>query len=166
VNTARPATSIYIASPEGETGKSTIALGILHRLSALVPKVGVFRPIARREDTDYVLELLLAQSNAGLSYADCVGVTYQRMHADPEAAIADSVDRYLGVAERCVAAESVDFLLDVLARVRGRIEAHMPPAQGASVLAFFARACHLTRSSASRLLTLSSLLCFCSFFVT
>ncbi|MEI6700039.1 MAG: phosphate acetyltransferase, partial [Mycobacteriaceae bacterium] len=70
-------TSIYVASPEGETGKSTIALGILHRLTAMVPRVGVFRPIARREDTDYILELLLAQSNAGLTYAECVGVTYQ-----------------------------------------------------------------------------------------
>ena len=27
------ATTIYIASPEGDTGKSTIALGILHRLT-------------------------------------------------------------------------------------------------------------------------------------
>ena len=59
----RPTRSIYIASPEGETGKSTIALGILHRLTAKVPRVGVFRPIARREDTDYILELLLAQSS-------------------------------------------------------------------------------------------------------
>ena len=46
------ATSIYIASPEGETGKSTIALGVLHRLTAMVPKVGVFRPITRREERD------------------------------------------------------------------------------------------------------------------
>ena len=59
--------SIYVASPEGETGKSTIALGIVHRLSAVVPRVGVFRPIARRENTDYILELLLASSSAGAS---------------------------------------------------------------------------------------------------
>ena len=39
--------AIYIASPEGDTGKSTIALGILHRLAATVAKVGVFRPITR-----------------------------------------------------------------------------------------------------------------------
>ena len=38
------ATAIYVASPEGDTGKSTIALGILHRLAATVAKVGVFRP--------------------------------------------------------------------------------------------------------------------------
>ncbi|MBU3749584.1 MAG: phosphate acetyltransferase, partial [Mycobacterium sp.] len=94
-------TSIYVASPEGETGKSTIALGLVNRLAALVPKVGVFRPITRREERDYVLELLLAQSNAGLSYDDCVGVNYQRLHEDCEGAIADIVDRYHAVASRC-----------------------------------------------------------------
>ena len=53
--------AIYVASPEGDTGKSTIALGILHRLAATVAKVGVFRPITRLgEDRDYILELLLA----------------------------------------------------------------------------------------------------------
>ncbi|HCA52990.1 MAG TPA: hypothetical protein DEP24_08960, partial [Mycobacterium sp.] len=48
VTSGRPAEgpiSIYVASPEGETGKSTIALGIVHRLAAMVPRVGVFRPI-------------------------------------------------------------------------------------------------------------------------
>ena len=48
-------TSIYIASPEGDTGKSTVALGILHRLTAMVPRAGVFRPITRRENRDYIL---------------------------------------------------------------------------------------------------------------
>ncbi len=94
-------TAIYVASPEGETGKSTVALGLVARLSALVPKVGVFRPITRREDRDYILELLMAQSDAGLTYEECVGVTYQRLHEDTEGAIADIVDRYHAVADRC-----------------------------------------------------------------
>ncbi len=97
----RTATAIYVASPEGDTGKSTVALGILHRLTATVPKVGVFRPITRREDRDYILELLLAHSNAGLAYDDCVGVSYQRLHEDPDGAIADIVDRYHAMAARC-----------------------------------------------------------------
>lgn len=96
------ATAIYIASPEGDTGKSTIALGILHRLAATVPRVGVFRPITRLgEDRDYILELLLAGTTAGLSYDDCVGVSYQQVHEDPDVAIADIVDRFHRVAERC-----------------------------------------------------------------
>ena len=95
-------TAIYVASPEGDTGKSTIALGILHRLAATVAKVGVFRPITRLgEDRDYILELLLAQATAGLPYEDCVGVSYQRLHEDPDSAIGDIVDRYHRVADQC-----------------------------------------------------------------
>ncbi|RDH74035.1 phosphate acetyltransferase [Mycolicibacterium moriokaense] len=107
--------AIYVASPEGDTGKSTIALGILHRLAANVAKVGVFRPITRRpagqersdsgdirgEDRDYILELLLAHTTAGLSYEQCVGVSYQQLHDDPDAAIGDIVDRYHEVADQC-----------------------------------------------------------------
>ncbi|OBB50304.1 phosphate acetyltransferase [Mycolicibacterium fortuitum] len=96
------ATAIYIASPEGDTGKSTIALGILHRLAATVPRVGVFRPITRLgEDRDYILELLLASATAGLSYDECVGVSYQQVHEDPDVAIAEIVDRFHRVAEQC-----------------------------------------------------------------
>ncbi len=95
-------TAIYIASPEGDTGKSTIALGILHRLAATVAKVGVFRPITRLgEDRDYILELLLPQTTAGLPYEDCVGVSYQQLHEDPDAALGDIVDRYHHVADQC-----------------------------------------------------------------
>ena len=94
--------AIYVASPEGDTGKSTIALGILHRLAATVAKVGVFRPITRLgEDRDYILDLLLAHTTAGLSYEQCVGVSYQQLHDDPDAAIADIVDRFHEVADRC-----------------------------------------------------------------
>ncbi|MFN3005845.1 phosphate acetyltransferase [Mycolicibacterium wolinskyi] len=96
------ATAIYIASPEGDTGKSTIALGILHRLAATVPKVGVFRPITRLgEDRDYILELLLAGTTAGLAYEECVGVGYQQVHEDPDAAITEIVDRFHRVADQC-----------------------------------------------------------------
>ncbi|MDY6811579.1 MAG: AAA family ATPase, partial [Actinomycetota bacterium] len=38
--------SIYLASAEGDTGKSTIALGLLSLLSARGGRVGVFRPIS------------------------------------------------------------------------------------------------------------------------
>jgi phosphate acetyltransferase len=94
--------AIYIAAPEPETGKSTVALGLLHRLTATVAKVGVFRPITRLgEDRDYILELLLEHTTAGLSYEQCVGVTYQQLHADSDAAIASIVDSYHAVAEAC-----------------------------------------------------------------
>ena len=97
-----PVTAIYVASPEGDTGKSTIALGILHRLATTVAKVGVFRPITRLgEERDYILELLLAHTTVGLPYEDCVGAGYQQLHEDPDTAIADIVDRFHRVADQC-----------------------------------------------------------------
>ncbi|WP_174523786.1 phosphate acetyltransferase [Mycolicibacterium novocastrense] len=98
----KPVSAVYVASPEGDTGKSTVALGILHRLTATVAKVGVFRPITRLgEDSDYILELLLDHTTAGLSYDDCVGVGYEQLHEDPDAALAEIVDRYHRVADQC-----------------------------------------------------------------
>ena len=95
-------TAIYVASPEGDTGKSTIALGILHRLAATVARVGVFRPITRLGETrDYILDLLLPQTTAGLSYEQCVGVSYQQLHEDPDGAIAEIVNRFHAVADQC-----------------------------------------------------------------
>jgi phosphate acetyltransferase len=100
--TAPAISAIYIASPEGDTGKSTIALGILHRLASTVARVGVFRPITRMgEDRDYILDLLIAHTTAGLEYDECVGVGYQQLHEDPDSALADIVDRYHQVAEKC-----------------------------------------------------------------
>ena len=96
--------AIYIAAPEPETGKSTIALGILHGLTATVAKIGVFRPITRRSgnaDRDYILELLLQHTTVDLPYEQCVGVTYQQLHADKDAAIAMIVDSYQAMAEAC-----------------------------------------------------------------
>ena len=86
--------AIYIASPEGDTGKSTIALGILHRLAATVAKVGVFRPITRHGRGPRLHPGAAAGPHtAGLPYDECVGVSYQQLHEDPDAAIADIVDR-------------------------------------------------------------------------
>jgi phosphate acetyltransferase len=71
-------------------------------LAATVAKVGVFRPITRLgEDRDYILELLLAHTTAGLPYEQCVGVTYQQMHADADAAIVGIVDAYHAMAQAC-----------------------------------------------------------------
>ena len=104
-DSSRPTSSsaaIYIASSEEESGKSIIALGLLHRLTAIVAKVGVFWPITRPgEERDYILELLLAHATAGLPYERCVGVTFQELHSDPDVALADIVDSYHAMAERC-----------------------------------------------------------------
>ncbi len=96
------ATSIYITSPEGDTGKSTVALGVVDLLTRTVQRVGVFRPIARSTDSpDYVLELLLAHDGVDLPYEQCVGVTYEKVHADPEAALSEILTRYHEVERKC-----------------------------------------------------------------
>ena len=96
------ARSLYITSSEGDTGKSTIALGMVDLLSRTVRRVGVFRPVARSSDQrDYVLEVLLAHDGVDLSYEQCVGVTYEDVHADPEAALARIVTRYHDMAREC-----------------------------------------------------------------
>jgi phosphate acetyltransferase len=94
--------SVYIASPSGDTGKSTIALGMLHFLSSSVARVGVFRPVARAgEEVDYILELLLEHTTADLSYEQCVGVTYEQVHEDAEAALAEIVRKFHDVERQC-----------------------------------------------------------------
>lgn len=100
-------TSVYVASVEGVSGKSTLALGLLDALSRRVGRVGVFRPIVRRDaqtargERDYVLDLLIAHEATSLSYEDCTGVTYDEVHADPVAAMDTIVQRYHQVADRC-----------------------------------------------------------------
>ncbi|KOS57212.1 phosphate acetyltransferase [Rhodococcus rhodochrous] len=99
---AESVSSIYIAAPEGDTGKSTVALGLLQALCASAARVGVFRPIARSDDDrDYILELLLERITVDLDYDECVGATYDDVHADPEAALSEIVVKYHAVADRC-----------------------------------------------------------------
>jgi len=96
------ARSIYLASPEGDSGKSVVALGLVDLLTRTVQRVGVFRPVARSTETrDFVLELLLAHDGVDLTYDECVGVTYEDVLADPEAALGLIVQRFHDVERRC-----------------------------------------------------------------
>jgi phosphate acetyltransferase len=95
------ATSIYVASAEGHSGKSSVALGVLDTLLRTVETVGVFRPLIRSTDErDYVLEMLLGRDGVTLAYDDAVGVTYDEVHADADAALSRIVDRFKEVERR------------------------------------------------------------------
>ena len=64
--------------------------------------MGVFRPIARSTtERDYVLDLLLAHDGVELEYDECVGVTYEEVHDDPDAALSTIVERYKSVERQC-----------------------------------------------------------------
>lgn len=99
--------SVFVASVEGYTGKSAVALGVLDELSRRVERVGVFRPIVRRDGAtyhggrDYVLELLTSHDAVSLSYDECAGVTYDEVHTDPVSALDRIVERYHRVADQC-----------------------------------------------------------------
>jgi phosphate acetyltransferase len=132
-------TSVYVASAEGFTGKSTVALGMLEQLSRCVERVGVFRPIVRGDvpegGRDYVLDLLTSHEACTTSYDEAAGVTYDDMHADPDAALDRIVDRYHAVAENCdavvvVGSDYTDVTTPTEFSVNGRIAANL----GAPVL--------------------------------
>lgn len=94
--------SIYLTSAEGRTGKSAIAIGVLDALLAGAPRVGVFRPLIRSGSSrDRVLELLLSRATADLEYEQCVGVTYEDAHEDPEAALTKIVAAYRAMRDHC-----------------------------------------------------------------
>jgi len=96
------ARSLYITSAEGHTGKSTVALGVLEALRRAVGRVGVFRPIARStSERDYVLELLLQRETADIDYEEAIGVTYDDVHLDADAALSEIVRRFRAVESRC-----------------------------------------------------------------
>jgi phosphate acetyltransferase len=98
------ARSIYVASPEGYTGKSSIALGLVDLLVGRVKRVGVFRPVARTDaGRDSVLELLLNVDGVDVPYESCVGVHYEQVHADWEGALATIVQRYRELERECEA---------------------------------------------------------------
>ena len=91
--------NLYIAGTEARSGKSAVAVGLLHRLSRTVGRVGVFRPVVRSGEPDALLQTLLSQlPTTPLSVADARGVTYEDMHADPERAMGLIVDRFHEVA--------------------------------------------------------------------
>jgi phosphate acetyltransferase len=96
------AQSIFITSSEGHSGKSTVALGVLDTLSRATPRVGVFRAIARStSERDYVLAMLLDHDGVDLTYDECIGVTYDDVREDPDAALATIVERYKAVEAQC-----------------------------------------------------------------
>ena len=92
--------SIYLAAPEGLTGKSMVAVGIMDALQREVSSVGVFRPIVNAGRRDEVLEVLVSLPNIEQSYDEGVGVTYDDVREDPNAALHRLVDRFAQLRDR------------------------------------------------------------------
>ena len=97
---------MYVASPEGLTGKSAVALGLLDALVREVGSVGVFRPLttvaAHHEagERDLIVDLLVAQPGVQQTYDEAIGVTYDLAREDPDGAMQEVVERFGHLADR------------------------------------------------------------------
>ena len=93
--------SVYIASPEGMTGKSMVAFGLLEALASRSDRVGVFRPVVRSTSTrDYAVDLLIRHPAVDQAYEDAIGVDHQLVLSDPDAAHERILARHRELAER------------------------------------------------------------------
>ncbi|MCA0253017.1 MAG: phosphate acetyltransferase [Actinobacteria bacterium] len=92
--------TLYLAAPEGLTGKSMVAVGVMDALQREVSSVGVFRPIVNAGRRDEVLEVLVSQPNIVQEYDEGVGVTYDEVREDPNAALHQLVERFSRLRDR------------------------------------------------------------------
>ncbi|GAB3765113.1 phosphate acetyltransferase [Microlunatus parietis] len=95
--------TVYVASVEGQTGKSAVALGLLDALIREVGSVGVFRPLisaAGEQGRDVILDLLVSRPGIEQTYEEAVGVGYEAARADPDEALHQIVQRCATLRER------------------------------------------------------------------
>ncbi|GMA19855.1 AAA family ATPase [Arsenicicoccus piscis] len=128
--------SVYVASPVGHSGKSAVVLGLLDALNRSHAKVGVYRPVtASTPEQDTVLLTALASASADLTPAEAVGVTYDDVHNDPDAALSRIVERFHELERRCdvVVVVGSDFT-DVASPTEFAFNAHIAANLGSPVL--------------------------------
>jgi phosphate acetyltransferase len=95
--------SVYIASSEGFTGKSAVALGLLDALTREVDSVGVFRPLTTSsggDDVDLIVDLLVNQPGISQTYEEAIGVTYDAAREDADEALHVIVERFGQLSDR------------------------------------------------------------------
>jgi phosphate acetyltransferase len=96
--------SVYVASPEGFTGKSAVALGLLDALTREVGSVGIFRPLTTTssgsDDVDLTVDLLVNQPGITQSYNEAIGVTYDAAREDADEALHVIVERFGQLSDR------------------------------------------------------------------
>jgi len=96
--------SVYFASPEGLTGKSAVALGLLDALTREVGSVGVFRPLTTTrsgsDDIDLIVDLLVNQPGISQSYDEAIGVTYDAAREDADEAMHVIIERFGQLSDR------------------------------------------------------------------
>jgi phosphate acetyltransferase len=95
--------SVYVASPEGLTGKSAVALGLVDALTREVGSVGIFRPVTTvgaSGEIDLVVDLLVRQPGIDQTYDEALGVTYEAAREDADEALHQIVERFGQLTDR------------------------------------------------------------------
>ena len=92
--------SVYIASPEGLTGKSAIAVGLLDALTREVGSVGIFRPLTHSALDDLIVDLMVSQPGVEQTYDEALGVTYDAARQNPDEAMHTIVERFGQLTDR------------------------------------------------------------------
>ena len=92
--------SIYVAAPEGLTGKSMVSVGMIEALIRTVGSVGVFRPVVPSDTEDEITRIMIGQPGITQTYDEAIGVTYTDVRADPDAALHTLVEKYSAIKER------------------------------------------------------------------
>ena len=92
---------LYLAGTEARSGKSAVALGLVHQLARRHRRVGVFRPVVRAGALpDELLTVLVQEAPTDLPPERCWGVTDEALRGDADRALGTVVDRYHEVARR------------------------------------------------------------------
>ena len=102
-NLGQMSRSVYVASPEGLTGKSAVALGLLDALTREVGSVGVFRPLTTatsEDEVDLIVDMLVSQPGIDQTYDEALGVTYDAARDDPDEALHEIVERFGRLSDR------------------------------------------------------------------
>ncbi|HET9649958.1 MAG TPA: AAA family ATPase, partial [Microlunatus sp.] len=91
--------SVYVASPEGLTGKSAVALGLLDAFVREVGSVGIFRPLVPT-GFDSIADMLLTQPGIDQTYDDAMGVSYDLVRDDADEALHQIVEKFGHLSDR------------------------------------------------------------------
>jgi phosphate acetyltransferase len=71
--------AIYIASPDPNSGKSVISLGLMNLLSGKIKKIAFFKPVINepgKGERDVHIDTVLTQFDLGIAYTDTFAFTY------------------------------------------------------------------------------------------
>ncbi|MDT0331734.1 phosphate acetyltransferase [Nocardiopsis lambiniae] len=94
---------VYIASSDADGDKRPVALGLAELLAGTVDPIGVFRPVVGAGGPDPLVETIRRRFKIAAPYESCVGVVYDRVHDDPEQAMAEIVAAYGALSAGCAA---------------------------------------------------------------